>query len=129
MDSNCLSERITVLEGEVDKVICPDMVDVIISEPMGYMLLGERLMGRFMHARKWLKPNGRRNLQAQNCFSLPRPFLLVLDLMCFCKILSPGLMFPSSADIHLAPFSDEQLYNEHCLQASFWSHLHKHTQS
>ncbi|XP_011604349.1 histone-arginine methyltransferase CARM1-like [Takifugu rubripes] len=88
VDSNCLSERITVLEGEAEEVICPDMVDVIISEPMGYMLLGDTLMGSFMHARKWLKPN--------------------------------GLMFPSSADIHLAPFSDEQLYTEHCARASFW---------
>ncbi|CAG06651.1 unnamed protein product, partial [Tetraodon nigroviridis] len=88
VDSNGLSERIRVLEGEVEEVICPDMVDVIISEPMGYMLLGDRLMGSFMHARKWLKPN--------------------------------GLMFPSSADIHLAPFSDEQLYSEHYARASFW---------
>lgn len=40
---------------------------------------------------------------------------------------SPGLMFPSSADIHLAPFSDEQLYSEHYARASFWSHIHKHT--
>lgn len=61
VDSNCLSERITVLEGEVEEVVCPEMVDVIISEPMGYMLLGDRLMGSFMHARKWLKPNGRRS--------------------------------------------------------------------
>lgn len=92
--SNCLSERIRVLEGEVEEVRCPDMVDVIISEPMGYMLLSGRLMGSFLHARKWLKPD--------------------------------GLMFPSSGDIHVAPFSDEQLYFEHYAQASFWSLLHTH---
>lgn len=57
--SNCLSERIRVLEGEVEEVRCPDMVDVIISEPMGYMLLSGRLMGSFLHARKWLKPDGK----------------------------------------------------------------------
>lgn len=64
------------------------MVDVIISEPMGHMLLGDRLLDGFIRARKWLKPN--------------------------------GVMFPSSADIHLAPFTDEQLYLEHHAQASFW---------
>ncbi|XP_051283246.1 histone-arginine methyltransferase CARM1 [Dicentrarchus labrax] len=58
VQSNCLSERIRVLEGEVEEVSCPDMVDVIVSEPMGYMLLSDRLMESFLHARKWLKPNG-----------------------------------------------------------------------
>lgn len=48
------------------------------------MLLGDRLMGSFMHARKWLKPNGRQHSQDQNCFSLPRPFLLLVDLKFFC---------------------------------------------
>ncbi|XP_044044488.1 histone-arginine methyltransferase CARM1 isoform X2 [Siniperca chuatsi] len=88
VQSNCLSERIRVLEGEVEEVSCPDMVDIIVSEPMGYMLLNDRLMESFLHARKWLKPN--------------------------------GLMFPSYGDIHLAPFSDEQLYFEHYARASFW---------
>lgn len=58
VQSNSLSERIRVLEGEVEEVSCPDMVDVIVSEPIGYMLLNERLMESFLHARKWLKPNG-----------------------------------------------------------------------
>ncbi|XP_071320682.1 histone-arginine methyltransferase CARM1-like isoform X4 [Trachinotus anak] len=88
VQSNSLSERIRVLEGKVEEVSCPDMVDVIVSEPIGYMLLNERLMESFLHARKWLKPN--------------------------------GLMFPSCGDIHLAPFSDEQLYFEHYARASFW---------
>lgn len=59
IQSNSLSERIRVLEGEVEEISCPDMVDIIISEPMGYMLLNDRLMGTFLHAKKWLKPNGR----------------------------------------------------------------------
>ncbi|XP_030006236.1 histone-arginine methyltransferase CARM1 isoform X1 [Sphaeramia orbicularis] len=88
VQANCLTERITVLEGEVEDVDCPAMVDVIVSEPMGYMLLSERLIESFLYARKWLKPN--------------------------------GLMFPSSGDIHVAPFSDEQLYFEHYARATFW---------
>lgn len=88
VQSNCLSKQIMVLEGEVEEVDCPDMVDVIVSEPLGYMLLNERSMESFLYAKKWLKPN--------------------------------GLMFPSYGDIHLAPFSDEQLYIEHYARASFW---------
>lgn len=59
VQSNHLSEQIRVLEGEVEEVSSPEMVDVIVSEPMGYMLLNDRLMERFLQARKWLKPNGR----------------------------------------------------------------------
>uniref|UniRef100_A0A667YYE5 type I protein arginine methyltransferase n=1 Tax=Myripristis murdjan TaxID=586833 RepID=A0A667YYE5_9TELE len=88
VQSNGQSRRIAVLEGGVKQVDCPDMVDVIVSEPMGYMLLSDRSMESFLHARKWLKPD--------------------------------GLMFPSCGDIHLAPFTDEQLYIEHYARASFW---------
>lgn len=35
------------------------MVDVIISEPMGYMLYNERMLESYLHAKKWLKPNGK----------------------------------------------------------------------
>lgn len=66
VQSNCMSERIRVLEGEVDEVSCTDMVDVIVSEPMGYMLLSDRLMESFLHARKWLKPNGRIQFNRDN---------------------------------------------------------------
>ena len=34
-------------------------MDVIISEPMGYMLLNERMLETFLHAKKFLKPGGR----------------------------------------------------------------------
>ncbi|CAL8308779.1 unnamed protein product [Merluccius merluccius] len=88
VQGNSLSDRITVLEGTVEEVDVPDAVDVIVSEPIGYMLLHERKLDSFLYARKWLKPN--------------------------------GLMFPSSGDIHLAPFTDEQLYVEHHSRTSFW---------
>ena len=52
---------------------------------------------------------------------------IYLFMYLFWRLPSPGLMFPSSADIHLAPFSDEQLYSEHYARASFWSYIHKHT--
>lgn len=33
-------------------------VDTIISEPMGYMLLNERMIESYLHAKKFMKPNG-----------------------------------------------------------------------
>jgi len=32
---------------------------MIISEPMGYMLLNERMLETYLHAKKWLKPEGK----------------------------------------------------------------------
>ena len=36
----------------------PEQVDVIVSEPMGYMLFNERMLESYLHAKKWLKPDG-----------------------------------------------------------------------
>lgn len=41
------------------QVDLPEKVDVIISEPMGYMLYNERMLESFLHAKKWLKPGGK----------------------------------------------------------------------
>lgn len=56
--SNSLSDRIIVLAGKIEEVSCPEQVDVIISEPIGYMLLNERMLESYLHSRKWLKPKG-----------------------------------------------------------------------
>lgn len=58
MKSNGLSDKIVVLEGKVEEVTLPEQVDVIISEPIGYMLLNERMLEGYLHAKKWLKPKG-----------------------------------------------------------------------
>lgn len=87
--SNNLSNKITVLSGKIEEVCCPEKVDVIISEPMGYMLLNERMLESYLHAKNWLKPK--------------------------------GMMFPTQGDIHLAPFTDEQLYMEHHARSNFWN--------
>ncbi|KAJ8393951.1 hypothetical protein AAFF_G00054840 [Aldrovandia affinis] len=57
--SNNLSDKITVLAGKIEEVSFPEDVDVIISEPIGYMLLNERMLESYLHSRKWLKPNGK----------------------------------------------------------------------
>ncbi|XP_058513290.1 histone-arginine methyltransferase CARM1-like [Ochotona princeps] len=86
--NNQLSHKIIVLSGKIEEISLPEEVDVIISEPMGYMLFNERMLESYLHSKKWLKANGK--------------------------------MFPTFADIHLAPFSDEQLYAEHYSRANFW---------
>ncbi|XP_068785071.1 histone-arginine methyltransferase CARM1 isoform X1 [Struthio camelus] len=86
--SNNLSDKITVLSGKIEEISLPESVDVVISEPMGYMLFNERMLESYLHSKKWLKSN--------------------------------GMMFPTFSDIHLAPFSDEQLYMEHYSRANFW---------
>ncbi|XP_030625760.1 histone-arginine methyltransferase CARM1 [Chanos chanos] len=86
--SNNLSDRITVLSGKIEEVSCPEKVDVIISEPIGYMLLNERMLESYLYSKHWLKPK--------------------------------GMMFPTYSDIHLAPFTDEQLYLEHYARSNFW---------
>nr|XP_019585248.1 PREDICTED: histone-arginine methyltransferase CARM1-like isoform X4 [Rhinolophus sinicus] len=86
--NNHLSDKIIVLPGKIEEISLPEAVDVIISEPMGYMLFNERMLESYLHSKKWLKTN--------------------------------GMMFPTFSDIHLAPFSDEQLYMEHYSRANFW---------
>jgi histone-arginine methyltransferase CARM1 len=56
---NQLEGRIIVISGKIEEIEVPEQVDVIISEPMGYMLFNERMLESFLHAKKWLKPGGR----------------------------------------------------------------------
>ncbi|KAK2167381.1 hypothetical protein LSH36_28g01036 [Paralvinella palmiformis] len=57
--SNQLENKIEVISGKIEEIEIPEKVDVIISEPMGYMLFNERMLETFLHAKKWLKPGGK----------------------------------------------------------------------
>ncbi|XP_049304572.1 histone-arginine methyltransferase CARMER [Bactrocera dorsalis] len=59
VNSNNVQDKIFVMPGKIEEIEIPEMVDVIISEPMGYMLYNERMLETYLHARKWLKPNGK----------------------------------------------------------------------
>lgn len=59
VNSNRLGERVVVIPGKVEEVTLPEQVDIIISEPMGYMLFNERMLESYLHAKKFLKPNGK----------------------------------------------------------------------
>lgn len=58
VNNNRLSDRVFVIAGKIEEVDVPEQVDVIISEPMGYMLFNERMLETFLHAKKWLRPGG-----------------------------------------------------------------------
>ncbi len=59
MKNNKLAGKIVVIPGKIEEVEVPEEVDIIISEPMGYMLFNERMLETFLHAKKWLKPGGK----------------------------------------------------------------------
>ena len=90
VQSNNLGGRIEVIAGKIEEIEIPEPVDIIISEPMGYMLLNERMLETYLHAKKWLRS--------------PDEFR----------------MFPSRGDLHVAPFTDAQLYIEQTSKANFW---------
>jgi 16S rRNA G966 N2-methylase RsmD len=56
--ANGQAGRIRVITGKVEDVELEEKVDVIVSEPMGYMLVNERMLESFVHARKWLIEGG-----------------------------------------------------------------------
>ncbi|XP_073999592.1 arginine methyltransferase 4 isoform X3 [Rhodnius prolixus] len=58
VNANNFQEKIKVITGKIEEIDLPEMVDVIISEPMGYMLYNERMLETYLHAKKWLKPGG-----------------------------------------------------------------------
>ncbi|ETN64413.1 histone-arginine methyltransferase CARM1 [Anopheles darlingi] len=59
VSSNNLSDKIVVIAGKIEEIELPERVDVIISEPMGYMLYNERMLETYLHGKKWLKSDGR----------------------------------------------------------------------
>lgn len=57
---NGLDEIIQVILGKVEEVELPEKVDVIISEPMGFFLVHERMLESYITARnRFLKPEGK----------------------------------------------------------------------
>ena len=48
-----------MVKGKIEEIVIPEKVDIIISEPMGYMLFNERMLETFLHAKKWLKQGGK----------------------------------------------------------------------
>jgi len=56
--NNNLNKVIEIKYGKIEEIDIPEKVDILISEPMGYMLFNERMLETYLHAKKWLKPGG-----------------------------------------------------------------------
>jgi histone-arginine methyltransferase CARM1 len=72
--ANGLSDRITVIKSKVEEVVLPEgeKVDLIISEPMGFMLIHERMLESYIIARQmFLKPGGRMFPTTGTIFAAP----------------------------------------------------------
>ncbi|KAJ7980272.1 Protein arginine N-methyltransferase [Quillaja saponaria] len=55
-----LGQRITVIKGKVEDVELPEKADILISEPMGTLLVNERMLESYVIARdRFLSPNGK----------------------------------------------------------------------
>lgn len=60
VEANGLSAVIEVVHGTVEGVELPEQADVLISEPMGFMLFHEQMLDSFVLAReKFLRPGGK----------------------------------------------------------------------
>ncbi|KAG5555043.1 hypothetical protein RHGRI_012550 [Rhododendron griersonianum] len=55
-----LGQRITVVKGKVEEVELPEKADILISEPMGTLLVNERMLETYVIARdRFLVPDGK----------------------------------------------------------------------
>jgi histone-arginine methyltransferase CARM1 len=58
--ANGLGDKICVIQARVEDTTLPEKADIIISEPMGFMLIHERMLESYITARqRFLKPGGR----------------------------------------------------------------------
>ncbi|KAL7669082.1 hypothetical protein ACOME3_009751 [Neoechinorhynchus agilis] len=69
--NNGLENKIKVICGKIEEIDLPEKVDVIISEPMGYLLFNERMLETFLHAKKWLKSDGQMLPNAASLYIAP----------------------------------------------------------
>ncbi|KAH9259551.1 hypothetical protein BASA81_001972 [Batrachochytrium salamandrivorans] len=94
VSANGLAHKITIITGKVEEISLPEQVDVIVSEPIGFLLVHERMLESYIVAReRFLKP-----------VEVPRK-----------------QMFPSRATIRVQPFSDWRLHNELKQRSEFWA--------
>lgn len=58
-DQNGFAGVVEVIQGKIEEVELPQKVDVIISEPIGFLLVHERMLESYIVAReRFLKPAG-----------------------------------------------------------------------
>ena len=104
--ANNYEQYITVIKGKVEEVTLPEKVDVIISEPIGFLLVHERMLESYVIARdRFLKPGG---LMMPTTGSF-----ILMGLLCLVIICCAG-------SIVISPFSDDILYKEQITRVQLW---------
>lgn len=114
VESSPYKNRIIVVPGKIEEISLPEKVDILISEPMGYMLYNERMIESYVHAKKFLKRDPAHALGV-NLENYKEESKNEKD-----PETIPGMMFPSLGDLYLSPFCNEPLYLECHTKASFW---------
>jgi precorrin-6B methylase 2 len=72
IDENGFSDRIHVIQGDIDTTELPEKVDIIVSEWLGGYALDENLLPIIVRARdRWLKPGGVMIPKAVSTFIAP----------------------------------------------------------
>lgn len=57
--ANGFGEKMRVIKGKIEEIELPQKVDIIISEPIGFLLVHERMLESYVKARElFLKPGG-----------------------------------------------------------------------
>jgi histone-arginine methyltransferase CARM1 len=58
-EANGYGDRMIIIHGKVEDIDIPEKVDIIISEPIGFLLVHERMLESYVTAReRFLKPDG-----------------------------------------------------------------------
>lgn len=58
-NSNGMEDKIKFIKGKIEDITLPMKVDIIVSEPIGFLLVHERMLESYVYARdKFLKPDG-----------------------------------------------------------------------
>lgn len=105
--ANGLSDRITVIRGKVEEVELPEPVDVIVSEPMGFLLVHERMLESYMVARqRFLRPGGLMFPTTGTIFACP-----FTDQALYDEQLAKSSFWdsPDFYGLNLAPLKEEAL--------------------
>jgi len=91
--ANKLDHIIEVIKGKLERIDLPEKVDIVISEPMGFLLVHERMLESYVIGReRFMKPD-----------------------------IAPK-MFPSRGTMYFLPFTDWGLYAEQSTKSNFWNY-------
>jgi len=96
--ANGYGDVVRIIRGKIEDITIDEKIDIIVSEPMGVLLVHERMLESYLTARKRFLPS--QGLSSQ--------------------------MYPSGGNILLAPFSDIGLYAETLSKISFWQNRNFH---